>query len=301
MRYRKSVFVMAFATAVALQAGQSAHAKAIKIASCTPTFIAKTAGATYNVVNNLTATGDCIDVTVPGVTINLAGFTLTGNGSGAGINIKSGKSGAYIAGPGIIQEFNIGVSDSANSALIEDLLIAGNTTGGILLSGVDGSVVDGNPSIWFNGVYGILLVNTTNCLVEGNMDIVANGNGTTGYGIWIQNSSTTTTLSHDNVIAGNMTGPPGPATQVLGIWVGYNGTVSACPTAAPSEANLITRNGPVLMSTQIGIGLQCNTATGTTVLNNAAYSSGLFDLYDGNPSCGTNLWDIDAFGTSNQS
>ena len=39
----------------------------------------------YQLVDNLQATGDCLVITTEGVTIDLAGFSMTGDGSGTAI------------------------------------------------------------------------------------------------------------------------------------------------------------------------------------------------------------------------
>ena len=39
----------------------------------------------YKLVNNLTATGDCLVITTDFVTIDLAGFLISGSGTGSGI------------------------------------------------------------------------------------------------------------------------------------------------------------------------------------------------------------------------
>lgn len=39
----------------------------------------------YKLVKNLMATGDCLAIAADGVTVDLAGFSISGNGSGTGI------------------------------------------------------------------------------------------------------------------------------------------------------------------------------------------------------------------------
>jgi len=282
----KIAFAMAL-VALALLAAKPAHAK-IAITSCTPTFVAKTPGATYDIAANLTASGNCINVTAPGVTISLGGFSMTGNGTGSGIYIAPGKTGVQVIGPGYISGFNIGVVDLGNSALIQSATIFSNAAGGIFLSAVDGSVAADNYVVK-NGVFGILLQNTTNSVAQYN---TASTNGT--FGIWVQNNSTTATLSSHNDIVGNEANQ-----NVLGIWVGYNGT-PACPAVPPSTFNILVNNNPVDSNTQIGIGLQCNTAQNTTVLNNVASLGEPLGGYDGTAGCGTNFWNVDTFIAVNQ-
>jgi hypothetical protein len=286
MKPSKHAFAVALAAAVVLLAVDSAHAAVIKITKCIPTFVANKPGATYSVAANLAAVGDCIDVTAAGVTIELNGFALTGNGTGIGINITSPKS--RVAGPGGITNFDIGISDTDREVDVEDMSIASNATGGVLFSGTDGGLVASSVIVQ-NGMYGILLQNTTNSVVQYNPQIGQNA----VVGIWVQNNSTTATLSSMNDIIGNEINQNG-----LGIWVGYNTTVGACPTAAPSTETVIVNNGPV-DSNGVGIGLQCNTAQNSTVMHNIATTNGI-DGFDGNPGCGTDFWAVDTFSTTNQ-
>ncbi len=283
MKSSKHKFAVVLAAAIVFLTVDSAHAKAIKITSCTPTFVANKAGAIYNVAVNLTATGNCIDVTAAGVTIDLNGFTLAGNGTGVGINITAPKS--RLNGSGTIQGFDIGVSDTANEVDIENVSIGNNATGGVLLSGMDGGLV-ADSVIVQNGAYGVLLQNTTNSAVQYNPQISQNG-----VGIWVQNTSTTATLSSFNDIIANEVNQ----NAFVGIWVGYSPSLGVCPTIPPSMYTVIVNNGPVDSNGQAGIGLQCNTASNSTVLNNVANFGEPLGGYDGTPGCGSNFWDINQF------
>jgi len=318
IRFNKHALAVAFALTVALLAARPAHAKDFSITNCSSPYIAKTAGATYNVVANLEAeSGDCIEVEATGIIINLGGWAVTGPcpipswcAKAYGVYIAPGATGAQIIGPGTIQGFNVGVGDFGNSALIQGMTIQYNMTGGVLLYGVDGSVVAENPFIWFNGTaplttpYGVLLENTTNSVVQYNTQISYNGNqnGPFGDGIWIQNNSTTTTLSsHNDVIANELNNSYNGmlSDQAFGIWVGYNNSLG-CPNVAPSTDTVIVNNAVVDYNTQIGIGLQCNGAQQSTVMHNVTQFNGMFDLFDGNPGCNTDFWAVDSFGSSNQ-
>jgi hypothetical protein len=80
----------------------------------------------YLVTKNLTATGDCLIVAAPNVTLDLGGYVLTGNGTGKGIWVVPAGRGAVIRngtltdfGGGILAGFNttvdqVRVYDSAN-------------------------------------------------------------------------------------------------------------------------------------------------------------------------------------------
>jgi len=288
---RIALFVVA---AVCLWAPASS---AINIATCSPTFVAGTPGGVYTVTAPLVAAPgtNCINVTAPGVTINLNGFTLTGSG-GIGVDIFPPATGAYIYAPaaagGVITGFATGISDAGSSARIEHLDITHNTMTGVELIGVDGSVVVSN-SITYNGQYGVYLMNTNDCLVKRNTQISNNGK----IGVWIQNTSTTVS-NGDNVVFANELNMNG----LTGIEVGFTGIAPTCATGVnPSTENLIVDNSLPSINGQYGIALECNTATDNFVTDNAAAGSGTIDdLFDGNPACDANTWKGDAFATHNQ-
>jgi parallel beta-helix repeat protein len=283
----------------ALQAAAAAPIMVKRVHTCkTKPFVANKPGTLYIVVNDLMAkstSGDCIDVTAPGVTVDLNGHTLTGNGTGAGagINIMAQGTGAHITSSlpgGTITAFGTGVRDLASSALIENLVVSGNLAAGIHLSSVDGSAVDAN-FVNNNLRYGIYLEDTTNCVVQHNAQVSFNGNGTVGYGIWVQNSG-------NNLIIANELNK----NFLAGIWVGFRdrGVRGSCPwTPSPSVDNVIANNGPINTNGQVGIGLECGSANRNSVFNNTASGNSMFDGYDGNPSCDSNLWGLDHFAVVN--
>lgn len=273
----------------------------IAIASCNPTFIAGVAGGSYVVTANLVpAAGQiCIIVNAPGVTINLNGHVLTGTGAAIGIEILPGMAGAHIIGPSTITAFTTGVLDAANSALLENLTVKGNLGNGIVMTGVDGSVLD-SSAIVGNGANGVYLLNTRDSVVKYNLQIAGNGTAGPGYGVWIQNNAATT-LSFDNIVAANVFGNGGP--QLAGIWVGIsnNAPLGCTVTAAPSTGNILVDNQNINANVVVGIGLQCATATNNTVTDNHNVVGNIaFDLFDGNAACDANSWVADIFGTKNQ-
>jgi len=270
---------------------------AFVIASCNPTFVAGAPGGVYTVTAPLVpaAGANCINVTAPGVTINLNGFTLTGVG-GIGVDIFPAAAGAYIYAPaavgGTITGFATGINDAGSSARIEQLGITHNTVTGVELVGVDGSIVV-TSAITNNGQYGVYLQNTTNCLVQRNTQISSNGR----IGVWVQNTSNAVSTG-DNVIAVNELNANGFA----GIEVGFSGTPPNCVVGPkPSTGNLIVDNTLPSLNGQYGIALECKTATDNLVTDNNARASGIVDdLFDGNPACDANVWKGDVFATSNQ-
>ena len=280
---------------------QPVMASTISITSCNPTFTAGTTGATYTVTANLApaANASCIVVSVPGITVNLNKFTLTGAGTvpGTGIVIQAAATGAHIVG-GTITGFTTGILDSASSTLLEGLTVKANLGSGVTMRAGNGSVL-ATSSITGNGGSGVYLLNTRDDIVNHNVAISGNGTAGPGYGVWIQNSASTT-LSYDNVVAANTFGTGGP--QLAAIWVGVsnNAPLTCGTTVAPSSANVIVGNQSINGDAAVGIGLECGSSTSNIVTDNSASGNVSFDLFDGNLSCDANSWLADVFGTANQ-
>src|SRR5688572_836579 len=91
----------------------------------------------YAVNRNLNANGDCLVVAADFVTIDLQGFVLTGNSSGAGIAVPAGpvRRGLSVVN-GTVTGFLNGI-DAANSTgtAVERVYATGNTLHGILTGG----------------------------------------------------------------------------------------------------------------------------------------------------------------------
>lgn len=190
--------------------------QALPISSCSSTFNANVASATYNVTANLLGpnSGSCINVTASNITINLRSHVLTGQGGNTiGINISTAATGVYINGPGKIKGFGTGVQDLGDSAFLKFLMIVKNTQTGILMDTVSGSELLGSTVVE-NGLNGAVLKNTHKCVVGQNVLIAGNGNGTQGYGVWILNSGSFL-LSYQNTVMTNpMQNTSYPNTQV---------------------------------------------------------------------------------------
>jgi hypothetical protein len=93
----------------------------------------------YNITRNLTATGDCIVIKTDYVTIDLAGFTISGSGSGSGIVAvppEDGDRKAITVRNGMVRGFAHGV-DLSNTvlAVAERLTVVGNSQTGLGIGG----------------------------------------------------------------------------------------------------------------------------------------------------------------------
>src|SRR5262245_26560564 len=78
---KQSVFVVAFLLGTAFHQPFAAALDPAKITQCGGI----TTSGSYVLGNNLAADGHCLVVTANSVTIDLAGFVITGGGTGAGI------------------------------------------------------------------------------------------------------------------------------------------------------------------------------------------------------------------------
>ena len=123
----------AFAVVVALLLGSFAGASggpANPIGACP---FAITAAGTYTVTNDLTAAGDCITITQPlgdSVTVNLNGFTITGDGTGSGIIAPNPGRTISVVGPGTITAFFAGVLlDQTTDVTVKRLNVSGAFSG----------------------------------------------------------------------------------------------------------------------------------------------------------------------------
>lgn len=269
------------------------------ITDCSVPFQADVAGATYTVTQDLYfGSGDCIDVTAPGITINLNGYTLSAYPCGStGISISKGASGAHILGGNISGRCgpNYGIHDMGDAALIENVTIGISGIDGIFLDAVRGSVVNG---VSVNGVAGyqsagIQLLDTDHCLVENS---TANHNGYANCegkpcgggvasGISVGNSGSQN-LSKNNFIVGNQAN----YNATTGISVGGTGNVVASNTA-----NSNNTDGQPPGGWGIYAGGNNNLIIGNTASGNQTY-----DLYDSNVNCGTDHWVSNMFTTHNE-
>lgn len=171
MRNAVGVFSIAFALGVTLLA-TAADAQPTKINNCQT--IDKP--GSYVLTDNLSANAgsDCLDITADFVTINLAGFTISGGGgSFAGIAANAVQTLKGIAvRNGSITNFSLGVDlASADGSIVEGLRLSGVTQG---IAAVN-AIVKGNTVTGFSD-FGI---SASGGVVTGNN---ASDGGSAGFG-----------------------------------------------------------------------------------------------------------------------
>jgi parallel beta-helix repeat protein len=264
--------------------------------------------------------GNCIRITVPGVTLDLASATISSAPSttaDVGVRVLVGATGAVVRGtlnaPATVTGFAIGIEVDAAGVTLENLTAQANVIGiqlngaaaygselavhnssrtGILIRGphpgpyLTGVSVDstlGFAGIELSGVRGAFLTNLT-------------VSGSATYGIWLRASSR-------NVIANFSVSHNTSAGIYLGCFRSGGLLGSACtnyPPTPPSNGNILTSvgdpssaDGPSQPDQAYGVVIAAgnvgNRIIGIEGSGNGTGSFGL-DALDGNHGCSTNLW-----------
>ena len=173
----------------------------------------------YVVTSNLTASGDCLTLTVSNIAIDMQGHKIVGNGSGAAITDGGNSIRYIIVANGKITNFATGIDLSTDTGQTADLILnvnaSGNTANGINIAGRDNSltsvIASNNGS---NGiVQGSCCDSIFNVATNGNtgdgmnlsdedyiLNVTSNGNG--GNGV-LGSSDSFVVLSIANQNGGN--------------------------------------------------------------------------------------------------
>ena len=190
----------------------------------------------YKLVNNLTFTGNigtCLDITASFVTIDLAGFTITGGlppaetiiaagDNTTGITVRNGSISAFFTG------FGVGLGGDAS--VVEGLRVAGNGGSGIRGGGISATgIVRGNA-----------VVRMAARLTAGGVGISATGVITGNY---------TTVNAHFGILAGG-------GSTVIGNTATNNADVGIAVTC-PSNVTDNTATGNQHVNLQLN-GTGCN-------------------------------------------
>jgi len=201
----------------------------------------------YVLIKNLTATGDCLVLTGNYVTIDLAGFLITGNGTGRGITATQAVKGVVIHDGSIIGftqgiAFFIGAND--NITVLRTRINENRSPDGLFDPGInifgDGAIIrDTNATS--NGEDGII-VSGGGAFLSGN---VANGNR--GNGIVIGS-----VLSGGSTLIGNTADANGKLGFGIGVGstimnnTARGNTIAGMSVDCPSNVigNTLTGNGP---------------------------------------------------------
>ncbi len=249
------------------------------------------------------------------VTLDLNGFTISGTpatGDGPGVNI-TGRTGVTVRN-GTITQFDAGVAITGGSGNTVTALTLFNNRGSFATDFGDGVAVfssTGNTisynRIRNNGPFsGISLVRSSNNLIEHNQITGNNQSTSNTSGIRVENVGFN--ASNNNTIRYNLV--QGSGLDGIQLFAGSAGNVVSHNQAlqnnrdgitafAGATNNLIEDNqtryngfGPIA-----GHGIFIRGAAGNfpapsnnRILRNVSTNNRTFDLRDGTPNCGTNIW-----------
>jgi hypothetical protein len=145
MRRPAAFFPIALALGATILVPEASAREATPIKACQT--ISKP--GSYELANNLTAAVDCLVITADFVTIDLAGFLISGGPDGQGISAPQGGTGIAVRNgsiAGFVNSVNLG---SANGSIVEGLRVSGWREGtGIFARGI----VKGNIAKGFSGL-----------------------------------------------------------------------------------------------------------------------------------------------------
>ncbi len=247
----------------------------------------------YRLVADAHAAGTCLTITAVGVTVDLAGHTITGSGSGvgtgiwiepgaAGATLESTRPGAKVVGFGT----GIWVDSGAGARLLgPGIAVEGNVGIGVFVDGATGGVVSG-LRLAGNGRFGLYLQDAF------RIDVTGNVVGRSGiYGIWVQSSSA------DRIERNRLDG-----SGVAGIFLGCSNAGQVDDGSCPGSLGNTVLANRVASGGDYGIAVATGDV-GNTLSGDVAAGDRVDDLLDANPGCRTagaiNLW-VDDTGSRSQ-
>ncbi len=246
-----SVGVLAVLLGLNLGSGEALAAGPTKITKCQTI----TQPGSYLVDNNLTATGDCLVIAADFVTLDLGGFVLTGNGTGAGVTDNFTDHKGIVVRNGMVTNFSTGILLHGAGSVVEGVRSINNGGTGIA---VGFGTVTGNTAA-NNGFYGIF---AGSGIVAGNM---ASDNGSDGI----------VGLASGSVVTGNVARSNGRN----GINGGFQGAVFTGNAAYGNGGKGIVAAGSVTGNSAAGNGGHGIQVAGGVATGNDAVSNGADGLH----------------------
>jgi len=278
-RYRTAGLALLAAAAMALGAAP-AHALTInKVKKC------KTIGAAgyYELTQDLTAPGadTCLRITANKVLLNLNGHNLIGAG---GIGILIAGKNVFIDGDDAsLSGFSIGIEDDGDNAIVENFGIQNSSDTALYVNGASGSTF-GNLGVGNSTNHGVHLRHAAHIVLH-NAGISNNGK----LGLWVDQSNN----GVFNNFQANSNGTAG-----VSLGCSADGPVGAGCVGFDSNAKVILSAGA---DSNGAYGYAIDQDSGSNVISGAEASQNpTDDAFDGNASCGTNLWFNQNHSTSNQ-
>jgi len=152
----------------------SARAAATAVNACQTL----SAPGNYVVTKNLTASGDCLVLTVSNIAIDMQGHKIVGNGSGGGITDGGNSIRYIIVANGKISNFSEGIDLSTDTGQAANLILnvnsSGNAADGVFIRGRDNNLV--NVTASNNGGAGVEVRQCCDSLFK----VTTNGNNAEG-------------------------------------------------------------------------------------------------------------------------
>jgi parallel beta-helix repeat protein len=242
-----------------------------------PTAPIQRNGDYYTLTGNITSDGDGITVQKNDVTVDGAGYTVQGTGSGTGIDL-TGRSNVTIKNTEIKTFYDGVVLDSSSGNSVSGNNITANNYVGVYLSSSSSNSVSGN-NITANDENGVFLsYSSDNNSVSGNN--IANN----GYGVWLLSSSDNNSVSGNNI-----------ANNGDGVWLGYSSDNNSV-----SGNNITANNGDAVLlysssdnNSVSGNNITANNNWGVVLWISSSNNSVVENVFAG---CGLSVWD--SFGNS---
>lgn len=249
------------------------------------------------------------------VTLDLNGFTLSGTtatGEGPGVDI-TGRTGVTVRN-GTITQFDAGVAITGGSgntvtslSLVDNRGSGGGDFGdGVAVFSSTGNTISHNR-VHNNGPFsGISLIRSSNNLIEHNQIVGNNQSPFNTSGIRVENvgfnASNSNTIRHNLVQGSGLDGIQlfaGASDNVVSSNSVLQNNRDGITAFAGASRNVIEDNqvryngfGPIA-----GHGIFIRGAAGSfpapannVIRRNVATNNNVFDLRDGTPNCGTNIW-----------
>ena len=261
---------------------------------------------TYTLTDNITSNADGIVIERDNVTLDGAGYTVTGSGSGNGTTLTD-RSNVTIRNM-TIKNFGFGIwlSSSSNNSMSGNNLTANSYYGVWLISSSNNSI-SGNDMT--NNIDGILLWSSSNnnTISENNLasnyygiDIDSSSNNSIRgnnivndyYGIWLESSSNNG-INGNNVTANNVDGMWIDSSSDNGI-SGNNVTANNDCGIWVSSSSSNSISGNDITNSSVGISLDSsssNSISGNNIANNS-YGIWIYYVYsssDNNSISGNNI------------
>jgi parallel beta-helix repeat protein len=238
------------------------------------------AAGDYKLVTNVASPGTCMVIQASNVVLDLNNLTIGGAGSGRGVFIMPGASGAVVT-TGQIKNAAVGVDDRGSNSQLLHLQLFNDKRGAVLKGATSGKVM--NDRFASIGAVSVFVNTTTGATVT--QDALT---GSGGYGVWVR-SSTNFTVTNNQI----------SQAAAAGIIVACTaGGIKNVLTCQASQGGVIVGNKLVL-SPHLGIAVDRGNGHIHVSQNNVSLS-GKYDLFDSNPACGTDTWTGDTFTKHNR-